>query len=273
MRKVSQVGWSVICKPKNEGGLGFRRMFDANQALIMKLGWGLIYKPGSLWVRVLRGKYECGEGLIQLVRKKNRESLVWQGIRKTWEPLSKGLAWRLGDGNVMRFWSDRWLMSSHILKDVGVHEVPLEILDLPVSHFFEEGRGWKLFLFSNYLPCRYINEILSSTTPEPSKGGDRVFWVENSSGEFSTNSARRIVAEGKEQVQGHPIWKAVWRLKGPQRVRVFLWKLLNNGVLTNDLRVRRHMTDSYTCSQCLSHREDYTHAFRDCSVVAGFWRG
>lgn len=151
----------MICKPKNEGGLGFRRMFDANQALIMKLGWGLIYKPGTLWVRVLRGKYECGEGLIPLVRKKNRESLVWQGIRKTWEPLSKGLAWRLGDGNVMRFWSDRWLMSGHILKDVGVLEVPLEILDLPVSHFLKKGEDGSFFFFLTIFLARTLTKFLA----------------------------------------------------------------------------------------------------------------
>lgn len=82
-KKIHQVNWETICRPKPQGGLGFRCTSDFNQALIMKLGWGLIYQPSSLWVRVLRGKYRCGESVVPSVRKCSRESLAWRGIRST----------------------------------------------------------------------------------------------------------------------------------------------------------------------------------------------
>lgn len=50
-------------------------------------------------------------------------------------------------------------------------------------------------------------------------------------------------------------------------VRVFAWKLMNDGVLTNDQRMRRHMTDQNLCS----FRRGYIHLFRDCSVVPDLW--
>lgn len=47
--KVSQIKWDIVCVPKNQGGLGFRKTSDLNQAMIMKSGWGLVSKPGSLY--------------------------------------------------------------------------------------------------------------------------------------------------------------------------------------------------------------------------------
>jgi len=33
------VSWSELCKPKEEGGLGFRSIFDVSKALFAKLWW------------------------------------------------------------------------------------------------------------------------------------------------------------------------------------------------------------------------------------------
>ena len=33
------IAWSLLCRPQKEGGLGFRKFWDFNQALISKLAW------------------------------------------------------------------------------------------------------------------------------------------------------------------------------------------------------------------------------------------
>lgn len=43
------MAWDAICKPKDVGGLGIRRLYDMNRALIAKLGWLLLKNPNSLW--------------------------------------------------------------------------------------------------------------------------------------------------------------------------------------------------------------------------------
>lgn len=55
------------CSPKDQGGLGFRKMHDFNKAMVMKLGWGLINSPRALWVRVLKSKYGCRSGALLIV--------------------------------------------------------------------------------------------------------------------------------------------------------------------------------------------------------------
>jgi hypothetical protein len=42
-------------RAKNNGGLGIRKAKENNEAIIMKLGWGLLTQPDKLWVQILKG--------------------------------------------------------------------------------------------------------------------------------------------------------------------------------------------------------------------------
>ena len=46
----AKVGWKSLCLPKEEGGLGLRRVKDWNDATIMKDIWNLFYTKDSIWV-------------------------------------------------------------------------------------------------------------------------------------------------------------------------------------------------------------------------------
>lgn len=51
------IGWQTICKPKEGGGLGFRRARDMNKALLAKLCWRFLMEQDKLWVRLMGSKY------------------------------------------------------------------------------------------------------------------------------------------------------------------------------------------------------------------------
>ncbi|KAF7839819.1 DNA polymerase alpha subunit B [Senna tora] len=63
-RRMHMVAWEKVCTPKSCGGLGMRHIKEQKNALIMKLGWGLVEHKDSLWAQVLRGKYRCGKDTI-----------------------------------------------------------------------------------------------------------------------------------------------------------------------------------------------------------------
>lgn len=63
----------------------------------------------------------------------------------------------------------------------------------------------------------------------------------------------------------------IWSWKGPERTRLFLWKLAHEVLLTNDRRLKRGLTTSEMCSVCTNHVEDHFHTFRDCVFAKEVW--
>jgi hypothetical protein len=46
----AKVSWNMLCLPKEEGGLGIKKLEEWNHAAMMKHIWSLFMRLGSLWV-------------------------------------------------------------------------------------------------------------------------------------------------------------------------------------------------------------------------------
>ncbi|XP_039031975.1 uncharacterized mitochondrial protein AtMg00310-like [Hibiscus syriacus] len=72
------VAWKTMCKPKREGGLGFRDLYSFNLALLGKQFWCFIKEPDSLVASVFRAKY-FPNGDILHATLKDMSSFAWKG--------------------------------------------------------------------------------------------------------------------------------------------------------------------------------------------------
>ncbi|KAK3200123.1 hypothetical protein Dsin_023538 [Dipteronia sinensis] len=54
-RKIHWCTWNSLCKPKDEGGLGFRDLKTSNRALLAKQAWRILKNPESLAGKSLKG--------------------------------------------------------------------------------------------------------------------------------------------------------------------------------------------------------------------------
>ncbi|XP_060668149.1 uncharacterized protein LOC132799707 [Ziziphus jujuba] len=97
--------WKDICKPKDLGGLGFRRFKDMNLSLLAKIGWKLANGEDCLWTQTLRVKYLQNSTFFGYKEKKGAPS-VWQGLTKVRKILRKGSCYHLGDGSSIDIWQD-----------------------------------------------------------------------------------------------------------------------------------------------------------------------
>ncbi|KAL9408205.1 hypothetical protein AB3S75_046705 [Citrus x aurantiifolia] len=90
-KKMSLVKWDHICQPKLCGGLGLKNLSLMNEALLMKIGWGLISSPNSLWVQVLLSKYGLDHASLPNVLPTKYGSYMWKAVGGIWPEVLKGI--------------------------------------------------------------------------------------------------------------------------------------------------------------------------------------
>lgn len=57
-RSIHWVSWNVICKSREEGGLGVKNVEIMNAALIFKWKWRILSDDEAVWRGILNARYE-----------------------------------------------------------------------------------------------------------------------------------------------------------------------------------------------------------------------
>jgi len=112
--KISWIRWDTVYLPKERGGLGIKDINSFNLALLGKWKWHLLRNQGELWAKVVESKYGGWRGLEEVGRAAN-ESAWWKDLKKVaiqsyqGRALQDGFRWKVGVGDKIKFWEDRWL--------------------------------------------------------------------------------------------------------------------------------------------------------------------
>ena len=77
-KKYRLTKWSIICRPKDQGGLGIEVLDMKNKCLLSKWLFKLLTEEG-VWQEILFNKYLAGKTLTQ-VEVKPTDSPFWKGI-------------------------------------------------------------------------------------------------------------------------------------------------------------------------------------------------
>lgn len=101
--------FDFLCKPIEQGGIGFKEANKVNQAMISRIAWMLVSHPDDLWAQILKGKYFKKKTGALLSKKKSSASWIWKCILQGIEHIKKHSIWEVGDGASINIWEDRWL--------------------------------------------------------------------------------------------------------------------------------------------------------------------
>ncbi|GKA88788.1 hypothetical protein Tco_0810552 [Tanacetum coccineum] len=106
-KSKSKVAWEVVCLPKNEGGLGIRRLECFNSALMTSHVWKLLTLKESLWVKWIHEYKLKGRNFWDIPLRGNM-SWGWRKILKL-RPIVRNFIWKkIGNGMNTSLWYDKW---------------------------------------------------------------------------------------------------------------------------------------------------------------------
>ncbi|KAH1048009.1 hypothetical protein J1N35_038793 [Gossypium stocksii] len=197
---------------RSREGLGFRHLHDQNNSFLMKIGFNLISRPDALWV---------------------------------WPLFCENLIWSVGDGSTIRGWEDSWIPDMGPLISYALAHYSLD-LECTLKDWMLPNGNWNLDLLRSWLPDDVIKRIGSVPPPHPDGRADRIIWARSGLGNFSVRSACWASKENSWNSYDDA-WKIIWKYKGPQRVRLFLWLIAKQRLLTNSERARRGIGHSSAC--------------------------
>ena len=107
-----------MCKSKLDGGMGFRNLRTFNLAMLAKQGWRLISNPNSLVAQIYKVRY-YPHGDVFKAKLGSNPSYTWRSIFNGLEVVKRGTWWRIGNGERIHIWEDKWLPTPTMYKVIS----------------------------------------------------------------------------------------------------------------------------------------------------------
>jgi ribonuclease HI len=275
-KKISWMSWSRMGLSKGKGGLGFRDFTSFNKALLAKQCWRLWRMPESLVAKIMKAKYfpDCS---ILDARQGNKPSFIWRSIHNACHLVREGLIWRVGNGDTIRIWQDKWIPQ----KSTCMIQSPPVILEptATVKELMMEGaHEWNQILV-NQIFSPDVAKIIFAIPLGGNAHEDTQIWRGTAKGTFSVRSAYHLQKEMEEATQAEcssskqssEVWGRIWKLSVSNVEKNFLWKACHDILPTRVNLHRRKVVEDKRCPVCGNVDETTIHALWECPSAMGVW--
>ena len=201
----AKVKWESMCLPKEEGGLGLRRVRDSNDASVMKHIWNLCYRKDSLWVAWVRRLY-LRRGSLWCEKIPSNCSWSWRKILQLRERIRPFIRHKVCNGVGTFLWHDFWnpfgpllpCFGERIIYDFSIHR------NAHVAEVIGGGRwNWPIANFADLIAIKNC----CGEYPLDDSRENIISWTLAPSGEFSFSSAWNHIRPSMPVVNWHhTVW-------------------------------------------------------------------
>ncbi|KAK9991446.1 hypothetical protein SO802_026431 [Lithocarpus litseifolius] len=194
--------------------------------------------------------------------------------------LKAGCCWHVGEGSSIKVQADKWL-PNHPTNKI-LHSANEDVEDWLVSDLIDlEMHWWRRELITTIFH-REDAEAICQIPLSHRRVADSIIWLHARSGGYSIKTgyhvARRVLkhedwAESSGRSDMQKVWQALWRLKVPNRIKIFGWRLCH-GILPTwvNLARRRIIREcENVCPTCAQFSETEFHVLRECLVAQDIW--
>lgn len=222
-----------MSKSKLFGGIGFRHLHEFNIALLEKQGWRLIKHPNSLVAKIYKARYYSEGGFLNAKLGVN-PSYIWRSLLATQDLLKQGLGCGMRNGELVNIMTDPWLADVENPYVVTSSEA---LINKKISSLLSmNAHGWDIDLIHDIFVDRDAEIIIA--IPLHVNEPDKWYWRKDRLGICSVKSAYTLIQENKlsREVYGDSrVWKRLWNLRIPPKVKSFIWRAAMNCLPTKDL--------------------------------------
>ena len=100
-RKYRLTKWNLVCRPKQQGGLGILVLDIKNKCLLSKWLYKMLNEEG-VWKEILVNKY-LGSKTLSQIQAKPIDSPFWKGIMKVKDEFFQRGRFEIGNGEQIQF--------------------------------------------------------------------------------------------------------------------------------------------------------------------------
>lgn len=204
-------------------------------------------------------------------------SYAWRSILHGREILRKGAQWRVGNGKDISIWGKAGLPSVSIPRvnnPMGIDFPEIKISLLINSH----TRNWDMDLLQALFRLEEVKLIRSIPLGNVSTR-DKIVWSHSQSSVYSVKSGyyffskdRYMLNDGSvSSKQSQKLWKLIWSLSVPAKVRNFMWRTTKNAIPVKTNLVKRKVLLEASCDHCHLHPEIVMHALWSCQCLTEVW--
>jgi hypothetical protein len=245
-KKYRLTKWNIVCRPKDQGGLGIEVLELKNKCLLSKWLFKLLNEEG-VWQELLHNKY-LRHKTLSAVQAKPTDSSFWKGLMRVKEEFFNRGFFQIGNGMNTRVCEDIWLGKTPLAnqypslynivrhKDVRVAHV---LAQTPLNISFRRallGNKWTLWLQL----CQKLMRI------DLNDEHDRFVWGLTTNGQFSVKSMYADLMSDHTPY----LRKYLWKVKVPLKIKNFMWFLSNKVLLTKDNLAKRNWNGCMKCVFC-----------------------
>jgi hypothetical protein len=259
-----KVSWEQVCLPKQEGGLGLKRVEDWNRAAVVKHIWNLFIQAGSLWVAWVSSELLKGRS-FWIVKIPQDCSLGWRKLLKLRSEARRLLSFVVGDGSNIFLWHDSWHPNGVLYQEYGhmiVYDAASSINAKVSSVLHNHEWCWR--------PARseILVDIQSKLSLVQLGDSNKAIWLLNSSGKFTCADTWQHLRVKQAEV---PWWKLIWFTAAIPKHGFIGWLTMRNRLATKDRLLQWGIGADPVCLFCRHILEDRDHLFFKCSFSKRIW--
>ncbi|GJT51140.1 RNA-directed DNA polymerase, eukaryota, reverse transcriptase zinc-binding domain protein [Tanacetum coccineum] len=254
----ARVAWNLVCRPKDQGGLGVKPLKKWNEVLLVSQIWKIIERKESLWVKWVN-TVKLKSRSIWEIKACNSDSWGWRCMLEIRDKIKPHVLYKVGNGMTISAWHDKWCAQGPL--DIFISNRDLYDARLSnkacLADVISNGKwSWPIEWESEFLDLQQI------AVPKLNQSKDAVKWVENNNKEESYSI--KVVWQSLRDNWPKVKWKhVVWFSQCNPKQAFIIWMAVQGKLLTQDRMVWLQGND-LKCPLCKGCSDSHKHLFFEC---------